>query len=220
MSDEKSEQESTANQVEGKEQCGHGCNCGTTGLKTKGKAIICLVVVLAAAGVLAHSFTRKAESKSSQPQEAFAAVALVSPAATNKAMETKPKKSSLWSEPLKDMASLNEVAAQKNAVFVYLEKTGQKPNEAIKRNIEQAANKSKSKGMAIGFYTLDDSSQDYAQITSQAPAPCVLAIVKGGGTSAVTGDITEEKLLAAIVAASRPSSCGPSGCGPSSDGCN
>jgi hypothetical protein len=118
------------------------------------------------------------------------------------------------------MASLNDIAADKTAVFVYLAKKGQKPSDTIKRNIEIASGKSKAKGMTVAFYRLDDSSQDYAKITRQLPAPCVLAIVKGAGANAISGDITEEKLLAAIVAASRPSSCGPSGCGPSSSGCN
>ena len=54
MNDERSEQASTTPQVEVTSQCGPGCNCGTTGLRTKGKVIVCLVVAVAAAVVLAR----------------------------------------------------------------------------------------------------------------------------------------------------------------------
>ena len=64
---------------------------------------------------------------------------------------------------------------------------------------------------ATGLFTLDEGSKDYAQVTSQVPVPCVLAMVKGLGTSAATHNISEENLLQALVAASRPP-CRPGGC--------
>ena len=227
MNDERSEQASNANQVEGAAQCGPGCDCGKTGLGTKGKVIICLVVAIAAAVVLAHGFTRKAENETGQEQKAFAATALapspVAPPATTEnptVKETHPVMFSFWGEPLKNMASLNEIAAQKDAVFVYLPEKGREPDETVKRQIEQAADKVPSGGMTIAFFTLDDGSKDYAEVTGQVPAPCVLAMVKGRGMNVVTGDISEGKLIQAIVAASRPSSgCCPSGSGSSSSGC-
>ena len=243
MNDERSEQESAPKQAEEPVQCGPGCNCGSTGLGTKGKMIICLVVVIAAGAVLARGLTRKAENKAAQGQTAFAAaVSASTPKATPittavvsaaipktppittekaKAAETNQAKSSLWGEPLKDLASLNQVAAQTNAVFLYLPDKGRGADEAVKRQIEQAAGKAQSGGTKMACFTLDAGSPDYAKVTSQVPAPCVLAMVKGRGMSPVTGEISEGKLLQAIVAASRPSSgCGPSGCGPSSAGCN
>ena len=222
MNDERSEQASTTYQIEVTSQCGPGCNCGTTGLRTKGKVIICLVVAIAAAVVLARGFARKAESKSIQGQNAFAATApAISPEAPStttekaKTTDTIRTKSSLWSEPLKNLASLNEVAVQKDAVFLYLPEKGRGPDETVKLQIEKAAGKAQSGGTMMAFYTLDDGSHDYAQVTSQVPAPLVLAMVKGGGVKAVTGDISEGKLLQAMVEASRASGCGPSGCGPS-----
>jgi hypothetical protein len=221
MNDKRSEQASTTPQVEVTSQCGPGCNCGTTGLRTKGKVIVCVVVAIAAALVLARGFIRKAESKSIQGQNAFAATAPAispeSPSTTEKVKtaDTIRTKSSLWGEPLKNLASLNGVAAQKDAVFVYLPKKGRGPDETIKLQIEKAAGEAQSGGRVMGLYTLDDGSQDYAQVTSRVPAPLVFAVVKGGGTRAVTGDISEGKLLQALVEASRPSGCAPSGCAPS-----
>ncbi|MCL5268998.1 MAG: hypothetical protein M1457_00220 [bacterium] len=112
------------------------------------------------------------------------------------------------------------MAAQTDAVFLYLPEKGRGEDEAVKRQIEQAAGKAQSGGSKMACFTLDAGSQDYANIIRQVPAPCVLAMVKGRGMSAVTSDFSEGKLLQAIVAASRPSGCGPSGCGPSSAGCN
>ena len=222
MNDERSEQASTTHQIEITSQCGPGCNCGTTGLRTKGKVIVCLVVAIVAAVVLARGFARKAESKSIQGQNAFAATApAVSPEAppttTEKAKTTDTIRtnSSLWGEPLKNLASLNELAARKDAVFLYLPEKGRGPDKTVKLQIEKAAGKAKSGGTKMAFFTLDDGSHDYAKVTSQVPAPCVLAMVKGGSVSTVSGDISEGKLLQAIVEASRPSGCDPSGCGPS-----
>ena len=211
MNEEKSDQVPTTNQVEGTAQCEPGCNCGKTGLGTKGKTIICLVVVFAATAVLGRSIARKDVIGSVQSQTAFASTASVLPSpASTAAMETKLS----WGEPLKDMASLNQVAAQTNAIFMYLHEKGRGVDEAVKRQIEQAAGKAQIGGLKMALYTLDAGSQDYAQITSQVPAPCVLAMVKGAGVSVVSGEITEGKLLQAILAASRQSGCG-SGCAPS-----
>ena len=219
MNDEGSKQVSTAKQVEGTAQCGPGCNCGTTGLGTKWKVIVCLLVALAATVVLARSFTGKAETQTAQGQQAFAATVptpslVAPPASTGKAT---PTKSAGWGEPLKNLAALNEVAAQKDAVFLYVPKAGQGPEETVKQQIEQAADKAQSGGTKMSFYTLDDGSQDYAQVTSQMPAPCVLVLVKGRGMSVVSSDISEGKLLEALVTASRPSGgCCPSGSGSAS----
>lgn len=90
MNDERSEQESAPKQAEEPAQCGPGCNCGSSGLCTKGKMVICLVVVIVAGAVLARGLSRKAENKAVQGQTAFAAMAPAPipnapPAATEKA---------------------------------------------------------------------------------------------------------------------------------------
>lgn len=208
MDEEKSDQMSITNQVEKTTQCAPGCDCRKTGLGTKAKTIICLAVVIAATAVLGRNFARKAVNETVQTQTAFASTAQAFPSpASTVALETKLS----WGEPLKDMASLNQVAAQTNAVYMYLYEKGRGADEAVKRQIELAVGKAQSGGMKVALYTLDAASQDYAQITSQVPAPCVLAMVKGAGMSVVSGEITEGRLLQALVAASRPSGCCPGG---------
>ena len=175
--------------------------------------------------------TEKAMATTETAQANTAAAATI-PAATPKTplaaaekaktTQTSQAKSGLWGGSLTGLADLNKVAAQTQAVFIYLPKKGQEPIESVKQEIEKAAGKVQSGGKKMGCYTLDTNSDDYVKVTSQIPAPCVLAMVKGGGGSAVSGEITEAKLLQAIVTASRPASsgCGPSGCAPSTPGCN
>lgn len=221
MDDDKLNPTSAANQAESTSGCGPGCNCGATGIGTKGKAIICLVVAIAAVIVLAHSVMQKTEIGVDQGQNVFAAKITAAenastPVTTGKANDTDQAKSSLWGKPLESLSSLDEVAAQKDAVYVYLPTKGQGLSEEAKKNIEVAAGKAESRGTTMALYTLDDSSKDYAMLANQTSTPCVLAMVKGSGMNIVSGNISEANLLQALVVASRPSGCSPgSSCGPS-----
>jgi hypothetical protein len=120
--------------------------------------------------------------------------------------------SALWGEPLTSLKTLNTVAMDKGGVFVFLPGTNQTQTDAIRTVIEKTAGKAKSRGTVMGAYILNNTSQEYLQISSKSPAPCVLVMVKKAGASLVSGEITEEKLLQALVTASRP----PSACCPSS----
>jgi len=217
MDNDKLEPTLSANQAESASGCGQGCNCGGTKISTKGKMIICLVVAIAAAIVLAHSIMQKPETGVDGGQNAFAAKVLVAekaspPATTENANGTAQTNLSLWGKPLESLASLNDVAAQKDAVFLYLPAKGQRPDESVKKEIEKAAGKAQSQGTMMALFVLDEGSGDYAQVTSQVPAPCVLAVVKGIGDSVATTNISEVNLLQSLVTASRPSGCSPGGC--------
>ncbi len=199
---------SSANQAVGGSGCGPGCNCGETKSGKKGKAIICLIVALAAVIVLAQAIT---ENTSGNTQTNL----MGGNTQTNLTGGNTQTNPSLWGKPLESLASLNDVAAQKEAFFIYLPANGQRPNENVKKEIEAAAGKAQSQGTEMGLFVLDEGSEDYAQVTSQVSAPCVLAIVKGGGNSVIVTNISEVNLLKSLVTASRPSSCSPGGCGQS-----
>jgi hypothetical protein len=221
MDNDKLEQDSDANRAESASECGPGCNCGKTGISKKGKMVICLVIAIAAVVVLANSVMQKTETGVDQGQNAFAtkvtaAEKASTPLTEGKANKTDQAKPSLWGEPLESLASLDEVAAQKDAVYVYLPTKGQGLSESVKKNIEVAAGKAQSRGTTMALYTLDDGSKDYALLANQTSTPCVLAMVKGSGMNIVSGNISEANLLQALVVASRPSGCSPgSSCGPS-----
>ena len=198
-------------------ECGSGCGCDAPGLGGKGKVIVCLVVGLAAAAVLARGIMKKNGSKNDGDQQSFAtslpvvgAEASVSSGdKTSGGAEKENAKSSLWGNPLESLVSLNKAASEKDAVFVFLPLGNDEEVNAIRAQIEAAAAKIISRGTSMAAFTLDKDTKDYAQITSQTPAPCVLTMVKGRGSSAVSKDITEASLLEALVTASRSSNCEP-----------
>ncbi|MCJ7728995.1 MAG: hypothetical protein MUO27_03830, partial [Sedimentisphaerales bacterium] len=123
-------------------------------------------------------------------------------------------------EFLDSLASLNKVAINQDAVFVFIPIKGNNTvNKGITDAIASAEQKIKSRGVSLGLYTLQSSSPEYVNIAAQLPPPGVLVMSKGRGMGTVSGEITETKLLQAYVASSRAGGCGPSGCGSSSAGC-
>jgi hypothetical protein len=116
------------------------------------------------------------------------------------------------------LSELDTIAANTDAVFIFLpgkEKASGNPPSAPMRG---AARMIESRAaMKCGLFTLKTGTRDYDQIAAQMSVPGVLAIVKGRGMSAVSGEITESKLLQGYLAASSASGCGPaagSGCCP------
>jgi len=206
--------------------------------------LVFLIIVVAAGAVLARSFIKKSNSTTDQKQQLFATIqpdvksdtpspsnaaanvetpdkskagtdSLSTAKSTTKAPVSGELEPTLWGKPLDSLASLNTLASNTDAVFILLVAQDQLEAQPITREIEAAAKKIQSSGTRISAFTLKKGAPDYAQLAKQFSTPCVLAMVKGRGTSGVSGDITESKLIQAFVTASRPSSgCCPSGAGP------
>jgi len=215
------------------------------GSRKNWKMLVFILVVIAAGVVLARSVIRKSNSAADQKQLSFAAIQPVSKSSTDSPFNavaeaqqtpadseagaasssvTKVQEKTdvsansaltLWGKPLDSLASLSKSAAETDAVFILLAAEDQQGNETITNEIEAAAKKIQSNGIRICAFTLKKGAPNYVQLAKQLSVPCVLAMVKGGGMSGVSGEITETKLVQAFVMASRPASgCGPSGCGP------
>lgn len=124
-------------------------------------------------------------------------------------------------EPILSLGDLNRVAMDKDGVFVFLAGKDAAKARAAVTVIEKAAATIGGNGIDMGLFTLGDGSPEYANLAAQVPPPGVVALVKGRGASAVTGEITESKLVQAFVAASSGGGCGSGGasCGPASAGC-
>ena len=120
----------------------------------------------------------------------------------------------LWKSDLDSLASLNKVAADSDAVFVLITAKDQLNDKTITKEIEAAAQKIMANGTKVSAFRLKESAPEYANLVKQVSVPSVLAMVKGLGMSAVSGEITEDKLVQAFVAASRH---GGSCCPPSAD---
>jgi hypothetical protein len=105
------------------------------------------------------------------------------------------------------IAELNIVATNLDAVFVFLPGKESISADSFLTPMQSAARTIESKGLKCGLFTLKTGSRDYDQIAGQISLPGVLAMVKGCGMSAISGDITETKLVQGYVAASSAGKC-------------
>ncbi len=221
---------------------GSCCLSGADGGGKRWKIAVFVLIRVAAGAVLANSFIKKSNAGADQSQQAFASFQMddkseapccpseteaaaespveskieivATPAADEPENKDTPVKSalSLWGPDLDSLASLNNVATDTDAVFVFVAAGGPQNVQPVTQQIEAAAKKIKSNGVRVSVFRLKESAPEYVQLAEQVTVPCVLAMVKGGGMSTVSGEITEAKLVQAFVAASRPTSgCCPPG---------
>ena len=187
--------------------------------------MIGVIVLVAAGGLVARAMVKNNDAPAAAP--AAPGFASLTPAA-----EAPPpaREATVAIREIAAIADLNTVATNTDAVFVYLagqdEAAGAMPTAAI----QSAAQTIESKvGVKIGVFSLKVDAPEYAMLAAQGAVPGVLAMVKGRGMSATSGEITEAKLVQAFVGASSAGSgcgassagCGPgaAGCGPSTSGC-
>ena len=197
--------------------CGPGCGCGTAARPGKARWVVG-VIVLAAAGVLVVKGMIKSDKGSTQAAPA----GFANPAATQSAAgaDSKPAGTVAAEETsvgttLGAFAELNTAAAKTDAVFLFLPAREGTTAKAPSAPMKAAARTMEAKGIRCGLFTLKPGSPDYEQIAKQTSVPSVLALVKGRGMSAVSGEVTEAKLLQGYVGA-----CSSGGCGPgASAGC-
>ncbi|MCJ7729642.1 MAG: hypothetical protein MUO27_07170 [Sedimentisphaerales bacterium] len=192
--------------------CGPGCDCGKPSGNKKAKAVICLIVLMAICGIFVYKAKSAKQSAPAITETAFAAPIV------NQATGQEPAVKSVGDQKkvgefIDSLASLNKVAINQDAVFVFIpaNENGTISKETINA-IAAAEQKLKSSNIRIGLYTLRFSpSKEYASIAAQLTLPGMLVISRGRGMGAVSGEITETKLLQAYVASSRAGGCCPSG---------
>lgn len=209
--------EQNENQEPAAGTCGPGCKCGTNGVSSRTKWLVCSVVVVAAVVIVATHVARLNAAKG-QAKPAGYATSIAAVATTN---AVKPAVNLVgWGAPLKALAELNTVATNTDAVFVVVPSSDGARTAAIQKEVAGAAATLAGKGTKVGTFLLSRDAQEYAGLVGQVGSPAVLAMVKGLGSAVVKDqEVTQDSLLKAYVGASRPSGCGPSGCGPSSSGC-
>lgn len=204
--------------------CTPGCACHSAGSMGRKRLILGTIVLLVAVALVARAVI-KTNAAPSQPDAAAFTSPIVaqtpsaeSAAATPVAEAAKPP-ATLVAKEIAAFSELNTLAMANDAVFVYVpgkDGTSSNPPAAA---LQSAATRIGSQGK-VGLFTLKAGTRDYEQIAAQMSVPGVVALVKGKGMSAVSGEITETKLIQGFVAASNcgPSGCGPSGCGPAGCG--
>ncbi|HOL94603.1 MAG TPA: arsenite efflux transporter metallochaperone ArsD [bacterium] len=126
--------------------------------------------------------------------------------------------SKIWKD-LESLRDLNWSAQSEDAVFIFI--PGRK-NDWVPGQTNAAVlavqKTLKTNNIKLGLYTLPVHSPDYSSLSMQVQAPAILIASKGRGIAAVTGEVTESKLLQAFTASMNAGSCCAGGCGPS--GCN
>ena len=203
----------------GVQECGSSCDCTPKRSGTKVKWIVTIAVVVIAGLLLAINTMNKPKNGSTAGKGLFGAGIFGGKKAVANPASNQDRDSNAvaqWRNELPSLLALNDRAADKNAVLLYLVPVEQEPNDSTERVIEKVAATLKAGGLETAYFLLDKTSADYTMISAQTPMPCVLAMVKGGGMMPVSGNITEGSLLQAIVTASRPQG---GGCGPSSADC-
>jgi hypothetical protein len=191
------------------EGCGPGCDCSKPSGGKKAKAAICLIVLLAVCGIFVYKAMSAKQKAPAITETAFAAPIAnqtnVQEPAVNSVTDKK-----MVGEFIDSLDSLNQIAINQDAVFVFVPAYGN--NIVGKETIDAIASaeqKLKSRGLSIGLYTLRFSSpsNEYGNLAAQLTLPGILVMSKGRGMGAVSGEITEEKLLQAYVASSRAGGC-------------
>ncbi|MBT3379567.1 MAG: hypothetical protein HN742_25390 [Lentisphaerae bacterium] len=162
-------------------------------------------------------------SVSSSPAGSPVAVAAAAPAVTDNPAASAPvvdspeDKAVVCGDLIQSLGDLNTRATDLGGVFVFLAGEDAVKARAVATVIEKAADTIRDRDITMGVFTVADGSPEYANLAKQVPPPGVIAMVKGHGASAVSGDITESKLMQAFVAASSGGGCGSapsSGCCP------
>jgi len=192
--------------------CGPECGCHVTAASGRMRWVLGLVVLVAAAAMAARAVIKGNVASADKAVSGFAIGDISS--ATNNAPATAD--AIAWKE-ISALSDLNTVAANTNAVFVFLPDRKGRAGDVPTAQIQSAVRTIEARGSKLGVFTLKPGARDYEQITAQVAVPGVLAMVKGRGMKAVSGEITETKLVQAFVGASSGGGCGPSaksGCCP------
>ena len=205
------------------ETCGPECGCHATGNSGRMRWVLGAVVLAAALVVAARSVVKAKAVSADKAVSGFATAQATGQtyasadnisSAKNDAPATTD---TIAGREISALSELNTVAADTNAVFIFLPDRKEKAGNAPTAQIQSAVRTLEAKGGKLGVFTLKPGARDYEQITTQVAVPAVLAMVKGRGMIAVPGEITEAKLVQAFVGASRAGGCGPaagSGCCP------
>ena len=202
--------------------CGPGCGCNSTGTPGKTRWVIGAIVLVAAGALVVRAMIKSDGAATQTTAPAFAALAASpTPAGENgiatNSVATAPATETSVGTSIGALAELNTVAAKTDAVFVYLPGKEGTPGNPPSTPMNGAVRMIEAQGKKCALFTLKAGTQDYNQIAAQMSVPGVLAMVKGRGMSAVSGEVTESKLVQGFLAASSAGGCGPSagaGCCP------
>jgi len=206
--------------------CGPECGCHATGASGRIRWVLGAIVLVAAVAVAARAMVKSNGASTQASVPAFAspvgeqAVTPKNGSAAPLAAKTNESEAVAW-KTIGAISELNTVAVDVDAVFVFLPGKNNVSSSFPTAQTKGAVRTIAAQGRKVGLFTLKTDSAEYKQIAAQVSVPGIIVMVKGRGMSAVSGDITETKLVQGFVAASRSGGCGAGGggCAPSTPGC-
>ncbi|UCB52782.1 MAG: hypothetical protein JSV10_01445 [Candidatus Zixiibacteriota bacterium] len=157
--------------------------------------------MLIAVGVASYSFSKKYMARTQNPDGALSDTVAFSCGVT-----------------LSSLKALDVVAADEEAVFVILPGGSEEASRNALRQIDAVVRLLSDQGKKVAAFTLEKHREGYDHLVKQFSVksfPCVVVAGRGCGSVAVSGQITETKLLAALVQASMPPSSCATPCVPS-----
>ncbi len=196
--------------------CGARCACHTPASPGRLRGVLGILILLVAATLVSRAVMKNNGASTDPAADAFPTLAPTATADTQapaSPVAAVTARGTSVGASIASLSDLNKIAAAHDAVFVYLPAQDGASGNSPEASMKSAANRINSQGHKVALFTLETGSRDYAQLAAQMSVPGVLALVKGRGMSAVTGEITETKLIQGFVAAGS-AACGPGGCGP------
>lgn len=231
-------------------ECGPACKCTAPSGGNRVKTLVSVVVLLAVVGILVYKVTNSLQTASSDDANLRSSTFSVAPTAVNgfpgvdtqsvhvtdrsetvapkaddPAVENAPAVEAApvgrrIGETLESLDSLNSVALNRDAVFVFIPASDTTPaDDKTVTAVDAVRQTLESNRIVLGLYTLSTGSPDYHGISARVQAPAILVACKGRGMVAVDGEMTENKLLQAFMAASGAAGCGTSKCSSSGPAC-
>jgi hypothetical protein len=201
--------------------CAPGCACHGPASPGRLRWVLGVIVLLVAATLVARAVVKSQGSSTEPATPAFAPLAPATMSESQSpatAPATAEATAAGTTRSIASLSELNTLAVANDAVFVYIPGKDGSPGDPPTAAMKSAASRITSQGYKIALFTLQAGSRDHEQLAAQMSVPGVLAAVKGRGMSAVSGDVTETKLIQGFVAASNAGGCGPGGCGPAGCG--
>ena len=188
------------------------------GSRGKGKALIALIIIVAAIGLAANSLVRgtSAQLDKAGPAKSFSALLTDKPAISgeNLGEAQPPVKRGEYplTRDLDSLKALDTLAADKDVVFIVLPDEARNQPDGILKQVEAVANSLVTFRKKVGVFTLKSSVPDHNHLVGRFAVkifPCVVVLGRGGCATAVSGELTEARLYNAFVSASNPVACCP-----------
>jgi len=189
--------------------CGPGCGCNdkpNKGSFSRSRWMVFAVIMVIAVAMVVRAASKEDTGPAQTPDNTVSnsqeRIPCDSSVSGTLADATNPeKKRSACGEMIQSLGDLTTMAIDKDGVFIFVSGKDDVQNSQSVKIIEKAVAAIREQGVALGMFTMEEGAAEYANIARQVPPPGVIAIAKGRGTSVVSGDITNDKLMQAFVRA-------------------